>query len=478
MVQVGGFGVGKPTMVKPAWHLSGKPYDVQIEALKRSRDHDRYGFFLEQGLGKTALILNEYIDRYIDHDTVFVFCPNSFKLDWKLAGPQWGVEGFTYSVWPKDELRAGTIGIPHFNIINFESVRAGAYSKIKAIMDKRSCVLIIDESSAIKNFQSQTAKSVLDLAKRAKVVRLLNGTPMVQNVLDLFAQLKCVGELEGMNPYVFKYKFAILGGYMGKQVIGVKNEDELHAIQEKCSFRALKKDWSDLPEKMYVPLNLEMSKKQRVHYKEMLQEFLTLVNDHEFDAPMVLNQMDKLRQIASGILLDGDKHEILDPVDKNPKVQAVLDLLNNGPGKMIVVHFYKVTGKFLYESLSDKGLNPSFIAGQMKPEDVIREKDKFNNDPSSRVMVAQISAASKGHTLLGGEGDNRCNRMVFFDQTFSLLDRAQMEDRIHRGAQDKTCLYYDPILSPIDQAQLTAITKKKDLAALIVDAVRATRGRI
>lgn len=462
----------------PKWHLKGSPYQVQVEAMKRSAGKDRYALFMEMGTGKSALCVNEYIDRFTYCDTVFVFCPQSFKLDWKLVAPQWGIDGFTYSIWPKDTLRAGTMCTPHFNIINFESVRAGAHAKIKQIMDKRPCVLIVDESSAIKNFQSQTAKAVLDLAKRAKVVRLLNGTPMVQNVLDLFAQLKCVGELDGMNPYVFKHKFAVLGGFMGKQVIGVKNEDELHVIQERCSFRALKKDWSDLPEKIYVPINLEMSDKQRKHYKEMLQEFLTLVNDHEFDAPMVLNQMDKLRQIASGILLDGDKHEILDPVDKNPKVRAVLDLLNSGVGKVLVVHFYKVTGKFLYQTMSDKGLNPAFIAGQMNPEDVIREKDKFNNDPSSRVMVAQISAASKGHTLLGGEGDNRCNRMVFFDQTFSLLDRAQMEDRIHRGAQDKTCLYYDPILSPIDQAQLTAITKKKDLAALIVDAVRATRGKI
>lgn len=461
-----------------AWHLKGKPYEVQIEALKRSFGHNKFGLFLEQGLGKTALLVNEYIDRFTDYDTVFVFCPNSFKLDWKLAAPEWGVEGFSYSVWPKDELRAGTIETPHFNIVNFESVRSGAYAKIKQIMDKRPCVLVIDESSAIKNFQSQTAKAVLDLSKRAKVVRLLNGTPMVQNVLDLFPQLKCVGELDGMNPYVFKYKFAILGGYMGKQVIGVKNETELHAIQERCSFRALKKDWADLPDKIYVPVHLEMTDNQRKHYQEMLLEFYTMVKDEEFDAPMVLVQMDKLRQIASGLLLNGDKYVTLDPPDKNPKVRAMLDLLNNGPGKMVVVHFYKATGDMLFKKLEEEGFSPAYIKGGMKPEEIVAHKDCFNRNPECRTLVAQITAASKGHTLLGGEGNDRCHRMFMFDHTFSLLDRAQMEDRIHRGAQDKACLYYDPLLSPIDKAQLDALTKKKGMAELVVDAVRALRGKI
>lgn len=465
-------------MVKPVWGLAGKPYQVQVEAFKRSAGHDKYAFFLQMGLGKTALVLWEYIERFTDCPTVFVFCPNSFKLDWALAGPQWGINSFTYSVWPRDALRAGTSEAPHWNVINFESVRAGAFTKIKQLMNDNPSVLIVDESSAIKNFQSQTAKAVVDLSKRAKVVRLLNGTPMTQNVLDLFSQLKCVGELDGMNPYAFKYKFAVLGGYMGRQVIGVKNEDELHAIQERCSFRALKKDWSDLPDKIYVPMHLEMSDNQRKHYREMLLEFYTMVKDQEFDAPMVLTQMDKLRQIASGVLLSGDKSVILDPVDKNPKIRAMFDLLNNGPGKMVVSHFYKVTGNNLYVTLTDKGFNPARISGGMKPQHIVDEKNKFNNDPSCRVMVAQITAASKGHTLLGGEGDDRCNRMLFFDHTFSLLDRSQMEDRIHRGAQDKACLYYDPILSPIDQAQLTALTKKKDMAALIVDTVRAMRGKI
>lgn len=466
----------------PAWHLKHavieKPYDVQIEALKRTRGHERYGWFLEQGLGKTALALNDYVENHSDLDTVVTICPSTFRMDWAAAPEEWGLPDIHTSAWGTHDLKKGTSSYPHWNSINFEAVRSSGYDHVKDLLDKRPCLLVVDESSAIKNFKSQTAKAVLDLCKRAKAVRLLNGTPLTQNVMDLFPQLKCLGELDRMNPYAFRNHFAVMGGWMGKQVMGVKNEKELYDIQHRVSFRALKKDWSDLPPKIWIPLRLEMTNRQRKHYKEMYEDFLTLVKGKEYSADLVLTQMDKLRQIASGILIDGDKHVLIEDMNQNPKAQAALDLMESGSGKMIVVHYYTKIGHELLEFFKEKGLNPSYIRGGMKSDELTAQKRKFNTDPSSRVLVAQITAANKAHTLLGGPGVDRCHKMLFHDQTFSLLDRKQMEDRNHRGAQDQDCLIYDPVMSPIDEAQLKAITTKGDMAALVVDAVRAMRGQL
>lgn len=461
---------------KPAWHLTGpKPYAVQLEGLRRSRDHDRFGYFLEQGLGKTALQLNDYIENYSDLDTIVVLCPNSFKQDWTLAPAEWGVPAIQGGFWPRDEMKRGTTARPRFNVMNFEAVRGAGHAPVAKLMDNRPCLLIVDESSAIKNFKSDTARAVLDLTKRAKAVRLLNGTPMSQNVMDLFPQLKALGELDRMNPYVFRNHFAVMGGWMGKQVKGVKNEEELHAILNRCSFRALKRDWSDLPEKIYVPLRLEMTNKQRKLYKEMLRDFLTLVEGEEYRADMVIAQMDKLRQITSGLLLDGGRHVFLEEAKNNPKIKAALDVMDAGSGKTIIVHFYSKIGELIFEEMKRRGLNPSYIRGGMSPDEITEQKRRFNDDTNCRVKVAQITAASRAHTLLGQEGKDRAHRMFFHDHTFSLLDRQQMEDRFHRGAQDRTCLYYDPIMSPIDEAQLKALKIKGDMASVVVDAVRALR---
>lgn len=460
---------------EPAWHLKGKPYPVQIEALKQSHGKDKFAYFLQMGLGKSSLTLNDWVENFPDINTIVVISPNSFRKDWTLLPAEWGIE-MTTSLWPNEPFTVGRPGSPHLNSINFEAIRSRGYEIVRNLMDKADCLLVVDESSAIKNWKSQTAKAVLDLAKRAKAVRLLNGTPLVQNVLDLFAQLKCVGELDKVNPYSFKNRYAVLGGFMGKQVVGVKNEDELQVIQERCSFRALKKDWwEDCPEQLDIPLNLEMTKKQAKHYKEMLRDFITIIDDHEFSASMALAQSDKLRQVASGILLDGDKASFIEPIDKNPKALAALDLMESASTKMIVVYFYREIGFQLFDFFKSKKLNPAYIRGNMKPDELLAQKEKFNDDPECRIMTAQISSASMAHTLVGGEGDDRCHRMLFHDVTFNLKDWLQMRDRIHRGKQDRNCLYHIPILSPIDTAQLKALTKKQDLAAVVVDTVRAMR---
>lgn len=433
-------------MAEPQWHLSNpaSPYEVQIEALRKSEDHGRFGYFLEMGLGKTSLVLNDYVDRFLDHETVVVVCPNSFKGDWAAAPADCGLD-FTVSMWPRDDFKYGKDGKPHFNVLNFEAARSRGYEEVKRIFEHTNAMFIVDESSAIKNFQSTQARAILDLSKRVKAIRLLNGTPMTQNVMDLFVQLKCLGELNGMNPYVFRNKFAEIGGYMGKKVTGIKNEEELHKILDSCSFRALKKDWSDLPEKIYHPLRLEMTNNQRKHYREMLQDFYTMVDGVEFTANMVVTQMDKLRQVASGLLLGEGQFRLLDPINENVKVRAAADIIETGSGKMIVVHYYRQMGLEIYDYFKKRGFKPAYIRGGMKPEALICEKHFFNNDPECRVIVCQIQSAYQAHTLLGGTGNDRCHMTYFHDQTFSLLQRSQMEDRNHRGAQDRAVLYYDPI---------------------------------
>ena len=451
-------------MVK--WVLNRPPYQVQLEALKRSRKHDKFGLFLEMGMGKSAIALNSWVDQFKSIETAVVLCPASFKTEWGALPSEWGLDVET-SVWPQP-MTKGTL-----SVCNFESARASAYEPIKWLLDRNDCLLIVDESSAIKNFRSKTSKAVLDLCKRAKAVRLLNGTPMSQNVMDLFPALKCLGQLNGINPYAFRNRFAVCGGFMGKQVVGYKNEEELHKLLNACSYRAMKKDWLDLPEKIYTPVQLEMTNRQRRHYKEMLEDFITLVGNQEISAPTVIARLEKLRQVSSGLLINEDETVLLEEPKNNPKIKASMDIIEGGAGKVILVYYYRKMGEVLFDYMTKQGLQPAYLRGEMKPQEIVEQKNKFNQDSGCRVLVAQITTSSRGHTLIGGKGNDRCSRMIMFDHTFNMLDRQQMEDRIHRGEQDRACQYFDLILSPIDAVQLKALKTKQDLVSVVVDAVRA-----
>lgn len=453
-----------------------RPWDVQVEAMRRANGHAKYGWFLEQGLGKTSLALNEAMVS--DVDAIVVLTPNSFKGDWRLAPEEWGVDIESF-MWPDRILRAGS-GSPFFlYAINYESARAGAFDDLVRILESRRCLLVIDESSAIKNPRAQTTKAVIELSKRAAMVRELNGTPMTQTVMDYWGQLRAIGQLSGVNPFQFRNKYAEMGGYMGRQVKGIKNEDELYALLDRCSFRALKKDWrKDLPPKLpAVAVHLEMTARQKKHYQEMMEDFYTEINGMEVAADIVLTRMDKLRQISSCLLMNDGRAEFMEEPSKNPKMRAVLDILNGGSTKAIVVHFYRHSGLMLQEQLKKEGLQPAVIRGGMSPEDLVSEKRRFNDDPGCRVLIAQESAAHLGHTLLGGTGDDRATRMIFFENSFGLKERLQMEDRIHRGAQDQPCSYYDLVTSPMDQIAVDILTRKKNAADAIDAVVAAVRSR-
>lgn len=435
--------------------------------------------FLQQGLGKTALTLNEYIDSE-DVDLNIVLAPNSFCGDWPLAPKEWGLGFLQTGRWPNDPLpydwESGVYAIGH------ETIRGSKRAKdeLLDLFKRRRCMLTFDESTGIKNPEAGITRYVLgSLVKEAKRVRLLNGTPLVQNVMDLYPQLRALGALQGHNPVNFRNRFAVMGGYMGKQITGIipEREAELGQILDSVSFRALKKDWrKDLPPQVEQFVHLEMTDRQRSHYQTMMEEFYAAISDEDVVvADMVLIQMDKLRQISGCILLDNGKVHRLETLEDNPKLRAIRDIVDNGIGKAIVVHFYKETGEMIFQAMQEAGYKPARIKGGMKPDEIVEQKRMFNDDSECRVLVGQQDQTSRGHTLLGKPGKDRCAKIIYYENSFSLYQRLQMNDRNHRGEQDETCNIYDLVTSPMDQICIDILKNKHELADRMDDIVAAVR---
>lgn len=422
-------------------------------------------------MGKTSLSLAEFCHYYNEDrvDAMLVICPNSFKQDWVDAPAEWGVPQLVGSLWPKAKPPAEDMRL---YVCNFESARQSAYKELLHMIKTKRVFLVIDEAGAMNNPGTDTSKALLDLCKVATMVRLLDGTPQAKNAEDYFMKIKAVGGLEGHNRYAFRNRFCVMGGYMGKKVTGLQNEDEFARLLEQHSFRALKKDWRDLPPKIYQQVAVEMTPAQRKHYRAMLEEFSTDLSFGTVTADLVLTQMDKLRQISSGVLIDAGKVEQIITAKDNPKLAATRDIIAGGGNKTIVVHYYKPTGLMLREELKRKGYaEPAYISGGMQPEELAEQKRRFNLDPLCREIVVQESAGFRGHTLIGESGVDRATRMVFFENSFSYYERAQIEDRNHRGEMDQPCTYYDLIASPTDRLALNIVTRKKE-AADSVDAYR------
>ncbi|KKN51100.1 hypothetical protein LCGC14_0626100 [marine sediment metagenome] len=454
------------------WHLTGEPYTVQTAAQNAANGRRGFGYFLEQGLGKTSLTFNEYIELKNQErvDYLIVVCMYSKMDDWKEDALEWTDGALDLSIWPDTEGEDGVI-------LNYEILLYSGGEWLEQFLKDYRCYLTYDESSRIKNPNGATSKWALEFSSDAEFVRLLNGTPMTQSVMDLYPQLRAIGELEGVNRYAFRNRWAQMGGFMGKKVIGAKDPEGLAQMLARFSFRALKTDWSDIPDKTYALQRVRMTNKQEDLYQQMLHDFwLELDGGEEVSAEYVITQAEKLQQISSGFVIDEDRevHDLMPP-NRNPKLTAVREYLEIAPGKTIIGALHKRAVDLLVENLPG---NPAVIRGKgdMKRmgRTIKEEKRRFNEDPNCREIVLQIQSGAFGHTLLGGDGEDHCAATVHFENSYSLLLRSQIEDRNHRFGQHLSAYHLDLVASPIEAKVVEALKSKKRLASAIVDAVRAT----
>lgn len=512
----------------PEWLLKGEPRPAQIEALRRSYyghwmkegeddpntvgyrlvNNDGlgrtgpargWGHFMEQRLGKTPVLLNEFELFRRDHGFKWcvVVAPQQFKPEWPDEADRFGLscEAHLFSSDRRDDAeRWVNRNRKHGGLIavNYEALLYPANLAVIEQITGGESLLGWDESVSIKNSDGKLAKAALDLSKKFKVRRDLTGKPVVAGAHDLYMQLRAIGELDGVNPVGFKHRYCKMGGFQGKKPIGVKKEflAELHSIITGCSFPARRATWMKTPGSDYAPRHLNMLPEQKVHYKRMEEEFITelarIVQDADgvpfeeliiIAADQITTKLLKLQQIASGFIIDerGVPHDIM-PASKNPKLQEVKRMLTDEiDNKAIIFAHHTHSIDLLREALVD--LRPAFIVGDAQARrfgvDVQSEKRRFNGDPSCRAVVGQSLAIRYGHTLMGSPGDP-CLTEIFYENTYDLNTRSQCEERPQGKDQAGAISIYDFIAAPIDQSIIEALVAKEDVSAAAMNYARDT----
>lgn len=490
------------------WLIDCKPRDVQIEAILRSfygyrsRDNKNdlpsfeklrdgpalgWGHMLEMRLGKTPTTFNEYalFQKHYDINKMIVFSPNSYKKAWVSEASKFGITT-PFMMYEATNVK-GVLEFLKKNkdeyglVVNYESVRTENCFSILNDLIGQDVFLVADESIKIKNPSSSTAKAVLELAKGAKYTRELTGCPMTQGPQDMFTQLKFVKALNGKNFYSFRNRYCKMGGFKNKQVVGPKNEDELNELINSHAFVAKRKDWANPTNPEYYTVDLELHPEQARYYREMDNEFIAwLSEDVKVTVDQVISKMLKLQQISSGFIYDehGDAIDLMD-LRETPKMKRLLEMMEEEiTSKVVVAFHYQKSGDALREALAK--YKPAVIRSKQwmknRDLDVEAEKARFNSDPECRVMLAQISASKYGHDLSGMQGD-RCTTMIFYENTFSLDDRIQIEMRNTTATQDWSNVYFDFVATPVEANAIKALEKKENIVTAVLGAYNPDKTR-
>lgn len=493
---------------KVDWLLNMEPRAAQIEAVRRSyygealwdqnpekwpeavpnlrKLHNGprkgWGHFLQMRLGKTPTFLNELMLYRRDYDFKWgvVFTPPKFKLDWPLEAERFGLNlpSFAFNSTKCDEAAAFIRKNPNGGLlaVNYEATR---YEKNLAIIESvvnDRCFLGTDESVNIKNPQSMYTKAISAFSKDAGALRLMSGKPVVHGPQDYYSQLRFIGELDGMNQWSFRNTFCKMGGFQGKQVKGTKNEERLYAIIDKCSWAPRRVDWMQTFGIDYVERAIALPDAQMKLYHTMQEDFLVELQDGTVvSADIIVGKLLKMQQISSGFLYDEQgKTHFLVAHDKNVKALEAKAILENelpDNEKMLIFTYFAPSIDILFETLKD--FNPRGIRPGMTDEQIIEQKFQFNNDPTCRVFIANSKAVKYGHTLMGTP-ECPCTAEVFYENHYSLDDRAQCEERSQGAGQVGNLTVFDFICTKHDRAPVRALQRKEDISAAMMRYDRTT----
>lgn len=357
-------------------------------------------------------------------------------------------------------------------IVNYETLLMdGVFSALRNWFPD---VVVCDESHRVKNHKAQRTKRLLVLTHTAKYKFLLSGTPVTNNQLDLFSQFLALdnGETFGRSFFGFRNQWFTDKNARIRQFSPAVKWPQWEAkaakadeFREKVMSKAVsvtKAECLDLPSYTQISIEVGMAKDQEKAYKEMKEDFITFSQSKAFSVDLAVTKALRLLQITSGYLMntEGDVHYF----KNTPKDKAVLELIEDASGKLIVWVPWRASQAHVADLLGTNKINYRMLTGDQdakRKDEAVRD---FTDKREVKVLIASTAAASVGINLIAA------NQAIYYSRTFSFEHDYQSAARIHRGGQTQKVTRFDLVVpNTIDQSCMEALTKKEDLANSIIN---------
>ena len=465
-----------------------KPFDHQIEALDYGWDRIEFGLFMEMGTGKSKVLIDNMAMLYLDGRINFalVIAPKGVYRNWVAKEiPEHMSDDIPHRVirWvsgpnkkQKEEMRSvqdtfDGLTIFVMNVEAFSSLKGQKAGQWMSRMLGSRGMIAVDESTTIKNHKAKRTKALMKIAAGFKYKRLLTGSPITKSPMDIYSQCEFLrpGLLGFESYYAFQGRYAIvqrrkMGAAAFQQIVGFRNLDELTKRIDMFSFRVLKKDCLDLPEKIYTARYVGMTTEQFKMYDQIRRHAMVLFDSGEMStAPAVITQMLRLQQIMSGHLKTDDGDMLYFP---SKRMDALEEIVNEHDGKAIIWSRFRYDIIQITQMLNNKfgeGCAVSYF-GDTSDDDRAAAVLNFQNpDHPLKFFVGNPATAGYGLTL------TEANLVVYYANDFNLETRIQSEDRAHRIGQKNNVTYIDLICEgSIDERIVEALRTKIDIGAKVL----------
>lgn len=354
-------------------------------------------------------------------------------------------------------------------VINVESLIHGGKKALEAFYRAHPRVmLVMDESTCVKHYDSKRSKESYFWAAKSKPKRIMTGTVVTQAPMDLWGQ--CMILAKGILGYTSYFSFRntyckmtteYLGSRSFQKIVGYQHLEDLAKRVKLFSTQVLKEDCLDLPPKIYTQRVVPLTPKQEVIYNQLRDEAMLELEGHELEVVNVLAMIVKLHQIVCGQLKVGDDEYIS---IENDRLETLVELLEDFNGKAIIWATYRQTIVDVIKLLQEKFGRESTVGywGGVEDKERAENVEAFKHG-KARFIVAN-PAMGFGNTW------TEATLVIYYSNSYNLEHRLQSEDRAHRIGQTRSVTYVDFITpGTVDERIVEVLRKKKKMSDLIMD---------
>lgn len=445
------------------------PHDYQRYATEFILSHPIAAVILQMGLGKTVCTLdaiNRLMYDSFEVSKVLVIAPlRVAKVTWSDEIQKWdNLSHLRYSVavgTEKERIEALKKDADIY-IINRENVQwLVEKSKVPFEFD----MVVIDELSSFKNWNSKRFKAFMQVRPRVKRIVGLTGTPSPNGMMDLFAQFKCLDMGARLGRFITQYRnqYFVPDRMNGQIVYSYRlrpgAEKQIYDKIDDITISMKAMDHLKMPELIETRYPVYMDEVEQAQYDEMREDYLLPYKEEAITAANAAALSGKLCQMANGAIYS-DSGEAVHIHDR--KLEALEDIIEAAQGPILLCYWFKHDLERITEKLDQLKVSYSRIV----TEENIRKWNEGKYD------VGLIHPASAGHGL---NLQHSSNHIVWFGLTWSLELYQQTNARLWRQGQKKDTVVVQHIVTAgtIDEDILDALQSKDASQTRLIDAVKA-----
>lgn len=446
------------------YHYKTKPYDHQRRAMRRFIQQGHYGALWEPRTGKSKFVVDASAALFTlgRVKRVLIICPLSVIGVWEDEYDTHCPIPYRIRLFGKGdrEIRASksrlTVVVANYDL---------AWRRVEVLRGYRPDMVVVDESHRIKKPSARRSRYIRGLNK-TPYRAILTGTPTPKSYLDIYGQWVFLEPKRfGTRVEDFKERYIRFGGYMGHQIKGYRNFEELKDKIDADAEVILRKDVMDVPDELHqrVPVQLE-PKAWDAYYQMAYELFLELTSGDTSDAKNAAVKMLRLQQITGGWIKsdEGNIHQV-----SRAKITAFDDLAQeswDGSEPLVVFARYKPELDALTEVGARHKVPTYVVRGGIGREERDKARRTFQAKAGPSLFVGQIQASGLGVPL------HRSHETVFYSVTLAYDDYKQALDRTQGTGQESDTVRYRTLVAShtIDVDIYDNLKRKEDAQSLLM----------